>query len=199
MSISNYAELQTAVANWSHRADLTSVIPDFISLAEARINRDLRIRAMEDSTTGALSADTLALPTGHIGTKALTITYGSCYREVEYVPPNQILIKKGSTGNTAPPTVYTIIGDNIQFAESGSGDYTHVFYKKFDALSSGVNWLITNAPDVYLYASLIELATYTKNNQDVEKWSTLYSEAIKNLTKSDYRDRYGPSLRVVAA
>jgi len=38
MSIATYSELQTAVADWMHRTDLTAKIPDFITLAESRIN-----------------------------------------------------------------------------------------------------------------------------------------------------------------
>ena len=48
MAISTYATLQTAVANWLDRSDLTDRIPEFIDLAEARINRALRIRLMEN-------------------------------------------------------------------------------------------------------------------------------------------------------
>jgi hypothetical protein len=49
VSISNYDELKTAVANWLERSDLTSRIPEFIAFGEDRIGTDLRIRAMETS------------------------------------------------------------------------------------------------------------------------------------------------------
>lgn len=39
MSIETYGELKTAVADWSHRSDLTARIPDFIRLAENDFNR----------------------------------------------------------------------------------------------------------------------------------------------------------------
>ena len=42
MAITTYAELKSSIANWLNRDDLTSVIPDFISLAEAQIARDVR-------------------------------------------------------------------------------------------------------------------------------------------------------------
>ena len=44
MSIGNYAELQTAIANFMARSDLTSQIPDFITMAEARMSRELETR-----------------------------------------------------------------------------------------------------------------------------------------------------------
>ena len=46
MAINSYSSLQTAVANWLDRSDLTDRIPEFIDLAEARINRALRVTFM---------------------------------------------------------------------------------------------------------------------------------------------------------
>ena len=47
MSISNYTELKTSVANWLNRTDLTAEIPDFIELAENRIFHELRVPTNE--------------------------------------------------------------------------------------------------------------------------------------------------------
>jgi len=43
--INDYATLQDAIARWLARTDLSQSIPDFIMLAEARINSDLRTRS----------------------------------------------------------------------------------------------------------------------------------------------------------
>ena len=53
MAIGTYAELQTAVANWLDRGDLTERVKEFIDLAEARMNRVLRLQLMVsiDTTT----------------------------------------------------------------------------------------------------------------------------------------------------
>ena len=68
MAIGTYAELQTAVANWLDRSDLTDRIQEFIDLSEARINRNLRLRLMETTATGTLVAGTrdYTLPTDYI-------------------------------------------------------------------------------------------------------------------------------------
>ena len=66
MAINTYSTLQTAVANWLDRDDLTARIPEFIALAETRINRALRIRAMETVSTAISTASgtrEYALPT----------------------------------------------------------------------------------------------------------------------------------------
>ena len=44
MSIGNYSELKTAIANFLARDDLTSQIPNFIQLAEGRMSRELETR-----------------------------------------------------------------------------------------------------------------------------------------------------------
>ena len=66
MAITTYAELQAAAANWLVRGDLTARIPEFITLAEARLNRVLRARLaeVEASLTTTPGARTLALPSG---------------------------------------------------------------------------------------------------------------------------------------
>ena len=83
MAISNYTELQTAVANWLDRDDLTNRIPEFISLCEARFNRTLRLRAMETLDT---SVSTVA---------GNSITIGLCSNErvsFDNIPFNSIAI-----------------------------------------------------------------------------------------------------------
>ena len=56
MTITNYSNLQSTVADFLNRSDLTSVIPVFIQLAEAQINRDLRHWKMETRATATIDA-----------------------------------------------------------------------------------------------------------------------------------------------
>ena len=76
MAINTYSTLQTAVANWLDRNDLTDRIPEFISLAEATFNRTLRLRAMEttvsDTTPSGSKED--ALPSGYLQMREIHLT-----------------------------------------------------------------------------------------------------------------------------
>ena len=54
MALTTYAELKTAIGDFLNRDDLTSVAPDFISLAEADINRRVRHWRMEGRATHKL-------------------------------------------------------------------------------------------------------------------------------------------------
>ncbi len=193
MALANYADLQTSVASWLHRGNLTAMIPDFINLAEAKINREVRIRAMEQVATGTVAAS-VALPTGFVEMIALTVSTGNKTWPLTYVPPAEL-----NTESSAPYR-YSIVGDNLLFATIGTGyTYSLTYYEKFDALSTGVNWLITNAPDIYLYATLLEAAPYIKDDPRIATWAQLLLDSVERLARADKRDRFGSNLVVRAA
>ena len=92
MAIGTYAELQTAVANWLDRDDLTDRIPEFIALAEAKMNRNLRISLMENVSTDILLAGgtrDYPLPTGVTGMKEFHLTT-SPITPLSYITPEMM-------------------------------------------------------------------------------------------------------------
>jgi len=203
MAISNYSELQTAVANWLDRDDLSARIPEFIGLCEARFNRSLRIRAMETidtSVSTVAGTKTIALPTGYVQMRDIHIT-GNPIVQLQYVTP-EIMNRIHAGSNTGKPTVYTVIGDNISLGPTPDAVYSTsmLYYKTFDALSdsSPTNWVITNAPDVYLYGTLLEAEPFLMNDARVQLWSTALTESINKLQEQDNKDRHsGSALRVM--
>ncbi len=50
MAIGTYAQLQSTIADFLNRDDLSVVIPSFIDLAEAQINREVRHWKMQAET-----------------------------------------------------------------------------------------------------------------------------------------------------
>ena len=63
MALSTYAGLKAAIGSWNfNRATLPT--DDLVTLAEARLNRDLRLRSMEteDALTGVIGSRTIPLP-----------------------------------------------------------------------------------------------------------------------------------------
>ena len=202
MAISNYSELNTAVANWLDRDDLTDRIPEFIALAEARFNRLLRIRAMETKQTASTVASqrNLALPTNFIQMRNLQINT-SPITSLEYVTPEMYDRLYGGS-DTGTPKAYTILADEIQLGPIPASVQTieMLFYKKFDALTSSAttNWMITNAPDVYLYGCLLEAEPFIMNDPRVQLWATAFQQAIKDIQEQDNKDRHsGSALRVM--
>jgi hypothetical protein len=215
MAISTYSELQTAVANWLDRDDLGDRIPEFIALAEARMNRALRIAIMiniDETTLGGattLVAGTrdYSLPAGylqmidfHLRTDPIT--------PLSYITPeNMNRMWAGSQYGT--PESYTIFSDNASGkpikqvrlgpAPASAYDYSMMFYKKIDALAQGGDTtMLTDNPDIYLYGALLEAEPFLMNDQRVQLWATALQEAVGEIQSQDNKDRHsGSAMRVM--
>jgi hypothetical protein len=88
--INDYATLKAAIADELARADLTSAIPNFIQLAEADFNRQLRTRQMQAMVTGSAVAGVIALPTDVRTIQALHVTVGGEYLEIHPLAPEAL-------------------------------------------------------------------------------------------------------------
>ena len=74
MTLSTYQDLQSSIAAWLMRDDLTGVIPDFIALAEADMNQRLRLRGMLVRATTTISgAGYETLPDDFLGLRRATL------------------------------------------------------------------------------------------------------------------------------
>ena len=62
MALVNYSDLKTSVADWLNRTDLTTTIPDFITLAEAGFNKEIRNRKMIKRATATIDSQYSAVP-----------------------------------------------------------------------------------------------------------------------------------------
>lgn len=202
MSISTYAELQTAVNTWLHRADLASIVPDFIALAEVRIfnggmTEPVRISAMQNQDTGTISSQSIALPSGYLETLRLSCTTGGQSYPLEYLSPSEFSAYENQAGN---PQYYTVINNQIKTAPNGGLAYTHDYYKKFDPLATtSTNALLTNAPNVYLYGALIEAAPYLGNDARIATWQQMFAEAVNGVNKAEQKRFQGTAMRVMVA
>ena len=166
MAISTFAELKTALASELHRSDLTSKIPDFILMAESRLNRELRMLDMITTQTGTLSTSvaTLALPTRYAD--KLTFRINSPLSELIWVPPIRLKEYVSTlTGNTGQPQYYSV-SDTFEFERipDQAYSYTLKYYKGYRlAVDADTNYLLTNYPHAYLYTSLIYAAVYIRD------------------------------------
>ena len=205
MALSTFTEVKDAIADWLDRSDLTARIPDFITLAEARINRDLRIRPMEVRSVMETTASQryFNLPGGYLQMRNMQINTNPI-TPLEYITPEMLDRLYGSNA-TGKPRAYTLIGDEIQLAPIPDSDYTveMAFYEKFTPLGDGTsgtvtnNWLTINAPDLLLYGSLLEAEPFIKNDERVNLWINAYNSAITRIQDSNARDRHsGSAMRI---
>jgi len=205
MALGTFTELKDAIADWLDRSDLTARIPDFITLAEARINRELRIRPMEVRSTMETTSGQqyFNLPGGYIQMRNIQLNTNPT-APLEYITPEMLDRLYGSS-TTGKPRAYSLIGDEIQLAPIPDSAYTleMAFYEKFTALGDGTsgtvtsNWLTINAPDILLYGSLMEAEPFIKNDERIPVWLQAYRDGIDRLQKADANDRHsGSAMRV---
>jgi len=189
LSLSTYTTLKAALANTLHRSDLTGSIPDFITLAEDKLNKRLRLRAMENRVTSSISTEYVALPTGFLSIRNIQLNTNPKVR-LEYVTPDFIDKNYGGSA-TGKPVFYTIVGGEVQLAPAPDGTYTMEmsYFKKLDLATDETNTVLTNAPRVYYYGSLMEAAAYMKEDRRVPLWAQLFEQAINELEGADKNDR----------
>ena len=203
MAIGTFAELKTAAANWLDRSDLTSRIPEFITLAEARFNRVLRIRDMEAvSTSISTSAGTreYSLPTRFVQMKEFHLTTDPL-TPLSYITP-EMMTRMQAGSSKSKPQVFTIIADNVRLGPNPDAVYTTsmLYYQAFAALSDAAttNDMLTNNPDVYLYGTLLEAEPFIMNDERVPLWLAAFEKAVGDIQNQDNKDRHsGSQLRVM--
>jgi hypothetical protein len=194
MAFTNYNDLKTTVANYLGRSDLTTAIPDFISLAELRLQRELRTRQMLKSATATMvSGDAkVALPTDFLEIRDLHVQ-GSPRMPVTYMSPSTFT-RDARADESGKPIYYTILANEFQFAPIPDTAYVLeiLYYAKPTVLSgsNASNVFLANYFDALLYASLLEAEPYLINDARTQTWASLYDRAIKNISDADQNGEY---------
>jgi hypothetical protein len=87
------------------------------------------------------------------------------------------------------PRAYTLIGSDIYLQPIPDAVYNlnAVYEAKLTNLSASnpTNWLITAYPSAYLYACLMQVSLYIKDDVGLEKWSALYKKIIDGINSND--------------
>ena len=189
MSLDTYSNLQTALAGVLHRSDLASVVPDFITLAEDKLNKRLRIRAMEVRQTASVNSEFVALPSNFLAVKNLQVN-SSPRTYLTFATPDILDLKYPDSTSTGTPKYYTFVGGQIQLAPVPDTTYTLEMdlYQRWNIATDGTNWLLTNAPRCYYYGALMEAAAYLKNDVRIPVWSQLLEKAVEEVTLADSHD-----------
>jgi hypothetical protein len=205
MALATYTDLLASVAAWLNRSDLTTVIPDFVTLAEGRIARDLRLRKQVVNTTLSTVAgvQSVTLPSDFLEAENLSITSTSPNGAQSVVTPEYIDRKYPASANyTGQPLVYTVVGDSMLFGPTPDAVYTVSldYYQRFTALATAsTNWLLTNHPTVYLMACLVEGSAYLMDADKAQAYESRYQAAINDLQfRDDAALRSGSAMRVRA-
>lgn len=202
MAIGTLAELKTAIGTYSNTpAYSATVLSELVALAEARLNRELPLRVNWASTTltGSVGSASLALPSGYVESDALFLsTYSPAL--VELSKRDVISLEQVLTNGT--PTAWAILGTNIVLDRQCDQAHTFILHYRvaFNLATTDPNWLLTNHPDIYLNACLLEAALLTKDSEWGTAVKAKLDEGMAELRRLDARNASGtlvvdPALR----
>ena len=193
MALTTYAELQTSIAEFLNRDDLTAKIPDFITLAEAQMNAELRHWRMEKRATASLDSQYTAVPLDFIQPVRFSII-GSQISSLSQTDSKTITDLRAANSNAlGRPTEYTIIDGSIEVFPTPDTTYTLelLYYENLDALNNGntSNWVLQYYPNAYLYGSLLHSAPYLMEDQRINTWGAFYRKAIDDINNDGVKSK----------
>ena len=198
MALNTFTALKASVADFLNRDDLTAVIPDFISLAEAQINRDVRHWKMEARSSGQQdpSDEYMQIPADWVETIRLHLT-GSGTSVVNLISRDAMADKRqGDNDTSGTPMYYTHADGQFQLypTPNATTDFELHYYQKIPSLISNAdNWLLLDSPDVYLYGALLHSAPYLAEDERVAIWAQMYSASVARLNEASELARYSGS------
>jgi len=193
--IVDYTSLQDAVTEYLARdqdATLIARIPTFVQLAEAKFNRQLLVRQMERRATavadlGSNEPEFISLPSDFQSMRRVRLSGVAGKPCLEFRSGTQMDEYRLSTSNAAArPRYFTVFGNELELAPTPDAAYTveMIYRQNLPPLSSdGVNWLLTAAPDLYLYGALLESAPYIKEDARIQTWGLGLTAALNELNE----------------
>lgn len=189
MTIATYPELVIELEAYLNRADFTPRIPTFIALTEARLNRLLDDPEMEVRTTATGTGQYTTLPADF--KRMIGVSTGN-YFELQQVSASEITSYDQTI--TGQPRKYALVDGAITFAPiNAAAPITMLYVRRIPALTaaSPTNWLLTLAPDLYLYGALMQASIYGWDDDRAPGFKALFDEAVAELKSDGDNRRWG--------
>ncbi len=202
MALTSYSELKSSIADWLNRGDLTAVIPDFISLAEAQMERKLPTQKMVKRANATIDTPFSAIPSDLLSVKSLVLTSTAPVQPLVFLTEDELDAKKYVYRTTGKPLYFALVGNQIEVLPAPDTGYTaEVTYvatlpKLSDSNTS--NWVLARHPDVYLYGSLLQAAPYLRDDERVGLWSSQYQAAIEDMLVQNERAAFSQGRTAMA-
>lgn len=195
MALANYADLQQAVADNLARADLSTYIPDFVTMAENWLNYGsddvppLRCREMETVATLTPTNGVCTLPADYLQYQRVVEDLSS-RRVLSYMTPDaaEVYYPERAAGMAEH---FTIIGTDLYTFPLAQSDVELTYYAALPPLASNsTNWLLTKAPGLYLRAALVQAAEFIKDTDETVKQASLAKALIAGMNRSDVAGKF---------
>jgi hypothetical protein len=187
VALATYDDLKAEIAGWLRRSDLTAEIPNFIALAEAQMNRRLRVRPMTARLAQSWSAEYVDLPDDFLSERLVKLTSGGT-TVLRYLSPEEMdaRIRSPSSGR---PRFYALYGGEMRLHPAPDQAYAAelVYLQALPTLSEGnqSNWLLDSHPDAYLYGALTQSAPYLRADERLQTWTALFGAVLTDIETAD--------------
>jgi hypothetical protein len=194
MSITNFTDLKSEVASNANRSDLTSLIPTFIQLAEADMQRRLKLSELEATSSVDVVAGIGTLPTGYVGARALYWD-GDQAQPLTYITPDRYNSQLNCSGS---PKWFTVQGGQLKTLPQGDGTVVMQYLARFTPLSdsNATNAIIDNYPDAYFFGTLKYLYHNTRNWDAKAQQAGEFEQAVSQIIKDQKERKYPGPLEV---
>lgn len=199
MSIADYSDLLMQVSEYTGRDDFGHVFPRLVSFAEIKMNRALRVGGMETSASLTTnSSGNVALPTGFLEMREVKDSAGRILDAV--TPAAGDYIHGPYAGSTIN---WYVKGSTFYTVPYSEATFSILYYTKITPLTAAAttNWLLTDAPMVYLYGVAAEVVGWAiaQGKEDISKlagYAQLLQGEIDAYQMQDRSKRYS-NVRVI--
>jgi|TARA_R110000824_G_scaffold38982_2_gene118475 hypothetical protein len=187
MALTNYTTIKAVIQDYLDRSDLASQLTDFMTLAENRIYRDLRVSAMETALSATISSGTIAVPTGYLEMKYAYINASPTStlqrKDLDYIYTNY-----PTRSADGKPAYYARQGTNFIFGPYPNSNYSiaGIYYKKLTVLTgTGTNFITADIPEALIFGALVEAEPFLQNDERIPMWENRYQQTIKAAQAQD--------------
>jgi hypothetical protein len=207
VTITTYATLITAVTEYLARDQDTTLIariPTFVQLAEAKFNRvllhpQMEVRSITTVDTSTTAPEFISLPSDFQSMRRVRLSGITGKPRLSFMTQTQLDDYRFSIDNvTGQPIYFAIMGTEMELVPTPNENFEleMVYRGNIPALASNsTNWLLTIAPDLYLYGTLLETAPYIKEDSRIAVWGSAFATVLDQLNIHGGRQSFdsGPS------
>lgn len=183
-----YDSLVADIIVYAERSDtpFTDQVPRFIMLAENRLASEVRGLGFQKYVTSTLSTSTFAKPVRWRETISINVTVNSSRVFLQKRDYDYCRAFNPNSSVTGTPRYYADYQyEHVLIVPTPAANYTMemAYYERPDPLSSTnqENWTTQYAPQLILYASLLEAQPFLKRPERTQEFQALFDRALQGV------------------
>ena len=199
--VSDIGTLKAEIAAYLYdRTDLTSQIPNFISMAQKRLFRVLQCRENEVQIAGAISGNAYTVPANYESLRYLLVND----TPLESITERDLRTRLNDRPAVGEPNAFARIQTQWLFHPPADAAYSINLYYYAD-LSSDVtddtatNLVLTAYPDLYLWGSLLMAAPFLNEDDRIGTWKGLLDDTMNTISERNFDEEYSGSNLTVSS